>query len=62
MLEPGQLYWDEGGRNFLLLIERTPCDALYWRFLVFYPAESKFIHIKDADPTEAIRLHCKRIA
>lgn len=60
-LEPGQLYWDEGGRNFLLLIERTPCDDLYWCFVVFYPYESKFVHIRDADPRESIILHCKRV-
>lgn len=62
MLEPGQLYWDAGGRNYLLLIERVPCDELYWRFLVFYPFEGKFVHISAADPTESIRLHCKRVA
>ncbi len=61
MIEPGQLWYDVGGKNFLVILSRQPDEEMYWNFVVYYPFDRKFVFV-HADPREHIEQHCKRVA
>ncbi len=61
MIEAGQLWYDVGGKNFLVILSRPPDEELYWNFLVYYPVNHAFIFVL-ADPREHLENHCERIA
>lgn len=62
IIEPGQLWYDMGGRHFLMILGRPPDDEHYWKILVYFPSPDNKFFVITSDPREQLENYCARVA